>query len=82
MAHIALDSFFIHNKETLMLFNPHRRAVLAGFTLASLALAAPLAQAQSAWPAKAVKIVVPYGPGGAVDVVTRKMAQKLTEQTG
>ena len=34
------------------------------------------------WPAKPVKIVVPYAPGGAVDVVTRKMAQKLTEQTG
>lgn len=65
-----------------MLFNPHRRAVLAGCTLATLTLAATLAQAQSAWPTKAVKIVVPYGPGGAVDVVTRKMAQKLTEQTG
>nr|WP_074576846.1 tripartite tricarboxylate transporter substrate binding protein [Polaromonas sp. JS666] len=41
-----------------------------------------LAQAQSAWPAKPVKIVVPYPPGGAVDQVTRKIAQKLTEQTG
>jgi tripartite-type tricarboxylate transporter receptor subunit TctC len=34
------------------------------------------------WPSKPVKIIVPYGPGGAVDVVTRKIAQKLTEQTG
>lgn len=65
-----------------MLFNPARRAVLAGCTLASLALLTPWSQAQSAWPAKAVKIVVPYGPGGAVDVAARKMAQKLTEQTG
>ncbi|HEX6705613.1 MAG TPA: tripartite tricarboxylate transporter substrate binding protein [Albitalea sp.] len=47
---------------------------------ASLVLAS-LAQAQ-AWPAKPVKIVVPYPPGGAVDVVTRKMAAKLQEQTG
>ena len=39
-------------------------------------------QAPSPWPAKPVKIVVPYAPGGAVDAVTRKMAQKLTEQTG
>jgi tripartite-type tricarboxylate transporter receptor subunit TctC len=46
--------------------------VLAGF-----------GQAQTqAWPAKPVKIVVPYPPGGAVDVVTRKMAAKLQEQTG
>ncbi|MDD0814333.1 tripartite tricarboxylate transporter substrate binding protein [Curvibacter sp. HBC28] len=40
------------------------------------------AQTDTAWPSKPVKIVVPYGPGGAVDVVTRKLAQKLTEQTG
>jgi tripartite-type tricarboxylate transporter receptor subunit TctC len=39
------------------------------------------AQAQT-WPAKPVKIIVPYPPGGAVDVVTRKMAAKLQEQTG
>lgn len=50
--------------------------------LAAAALALhTLAQAQ-AWPAKPVKIVVPYPPGGAVDVVTRKMAAKLQEQTG
>ena len=35
-----------------------------------------------AWPAKPVRIVVPYPPGGAVDVVTRKIAAKLQEQTG
>ena len=52
------------------------------FATAAAALAlASLAQAQ-AWPAKPVKIVVPYPPGGAVDVVTRKMAAKLQEQTG
>ena len=39
------------------------------------------AQAQ-AWPTKPVKIVVPYAPGGSVDVVTRKIAAKLQEQTG
>lgn len=53
------------------------RAAMAA-TLLSLAA---LAHAQS-WPAKPVKIIVPYPPGGAVDVVTRKMAAKLQEQTG
>ncbi len=48
---------------------------------AALLAAASLAQAQT-WPAKPVKIVVPYAPGGSVDVVTRKMAAKLQEQTG
>ncbi len=34
------------------------------------------------WPSKPVRIIVPYGPGGAVDVATRKMAQQLSQQTG
>jgi tripartite-type tricarboxylate transporter receptor subunit TctC len=49
--------------------------------LATLIGLAGAAQAQS-WPSKPVKIIVPYAPGGAVDVVTRKMAAKLQEQTG
>lgn len=61
---------------------PSRRALLSATTLAALCLLAGPASAQSAWPNRPVKIIVPYGPGGAVDVVTRKMAQKLTEQTG
>lgn len=58
-----------------------RRSALA-LGAVVLATSACGAWAQSPWPAKPVKIVVPYGPGGAVDVVTRKIAQKLTEQTG
>ena len=34
------------------------------------------------WPAKPVRVIVPYPPGGAVDVVARKIASKLQEQTG
>jgi tripartite-type tricarboxylate transporter receptor subunit TctC len=48
----------------------------------ALACAAAGVQAQTAYPDKPVKIVVPYPPGGAVDQVTRRIAQKLTEQTG
>lgn len=65
-----------------MTYTPISRCVLAGCALAALGFASTLVQAQSAWPTKPVKIIVPYGPGGAVDLVTRKMAQKLTEQTG
>lgn len=62
--------------------HPNRRSALAATVLLGLAATTPIVHAQSAWPTKAVRIIVPYGPGGAVDVVTRKMAQKLTEQTG
>lgn len=62
--------------------NPIRSICSRVLAAAAVWLAfAPVAQAQT-WPAKPVKIVVPYAPGGAVDVVTRKMAAKLQEQTG
>jgi len=38
--------------------------------------------AYSQYPAKPVRIVVPYPPGGTVDVVARMLAQQLTVQTG
>ena len=50
--------------------------------LAALTFALSGSATAQAWPAKAVRIIVPYPPGGAVGAVTRKMAQKLTEQTG
>src|SRR4051812_40838792 len=34
------------------------------------------------WPARPVRIVVPYTPGGGIDTVARMLAQKLTEQLG
>ena len=54
----------------------------AALGAAALCAIAPFASAQAAYPAKPVRIVVPYPPGGAVDQVTRRVAQKLTEQTG
>jgi tripartite-type tricarboxylate transporter receptor subunit TctC len=39
-------------------------------------------QAAGAYPAKAVRIVVPLAPGGNVDLVVRSLAQYLTENLG
>ena len=49
--------------------------------LAALLLAAGLAQAQS-FPTKPIRIIVPFGPGGAADSLPRLIAPKLTEAWG
>jgi tripartite-type tricarboxylate transporter receptor subunit TctC len=48
----------------------------------ALALLAPLAAAQQGYPNKAVRIVVPYPPGGTADIVGRTIAEKLSGAWG
>ncbi len=45
------------------------------------ALTAFPASAQS-WPAKAVRVIVPFAPGGGADLTARQVSQKLTESLG
>jgi tripartite-type tricarboxylate transporter receptor subunit TctC len=58
-----------------------RRLSLAVLGLAALpaAHAQPL---QSAWPARPVKVIVGYSPGGAVDIIARAVAQQLQVALG
>ena len=48
---------------------------------AAAALVAPATFAQ-AWPAKPIRLIVPYPPGGFTDVTARLIGQKLQERLG
>ena len=39
------------------------------------------AHAQTTWPDRTIKVVVPYTPGGGTDAVTRNLLDKLTSET-
>jgi len=54
-----------------------KRTLLAGVAAATL-LAPSLAAAQE-YPAKAIRMVVPFAPGGTSDIIGRTLGQKLNE---
>ena len=60
-----------------------RRAfAIALLGLMAVAAAPTVAAAQAAYPSRAVKIIVPYPPGGTNDIVARLLAQRLGERLG
>jgi tripartite-type tricarboxylate transporter receptor subunit TctC len=52
------------------------------FLLLVALLAASLQALAQSWPAKPVKIVVPYPPGGGIDVLARQLADKFSPAWG
>ena len=59
----------------------NRRQLLALSASAAL-VAAPSVFAQSTWPTKPVRFVVPFAPGGTSEIVARSVAAELTKQLG
>ena len=56
----------------------HRRTLLVHTAAAAMALAAPLALAQNA----PIRLIVPYPPGGPLDVTARVLAERVRDTLG
>src|SRR5213083_783822 len=51
--------------------------------LVATALATPfVARAETTWPTKPIRIVVPFNPGGAIDAMVRVIGDALTKRLG
>ena len=56
------------------------RLCAAFLGLAAVAVPHGAAQAQTAYPAKAIRLIVPFPPGGGTDMIARAVAQKMADQ--
>ncbi|GAB3467559.1 Bug family tripartite tricarboxylate transporter substrate binding protein [Polaromonas eurypsychrophila] len=64
------------------IFKSNRRLALTSIALAAIGFIATPAAAQSGWPNKPVRIVVPFAPGGTTDILARAVAPELTKAFG
>jgi tripartite-type tricarboxylate transporter receptor subunit TctC len=69
-------------RPPLLVARDRRRALVACVLAAGAALPLAAAGQGAAWPAKPIRLVSPFNPGGAIDVLNRVLAEKLSQRLG
>lgn len=59
-----------------------KRRSLLGYSLAAMALAPALPRAQTIWPSRPVRMIVPTGPGSSLDLIIRATSDRLAARLG
>jgi tripartite-type tricarboxylate transporter receptor subunit TctC len=82
------DGGFIATRDNTMhstspsVILPSRRQILVAGAATTAALASSQVWAQSAWPSKPLRLVVPFAPGGSSEIVARAIAGEMSKTIG
>jgi tripartite-type tricarboxylate transporter receptor subunit TctC len=67
---------------TIELNQERRQALRFGTVTVGLSLLTRSAMAQTVWPNRPIRWIVPYPPGGQTDIVSRYLGEKLSVALG